>query len=407
MLAYPGPVSFASLELRRLRSGSCFSVLPSQVRCNGGSPCERCHKLNRSCDYEVPSSEASARGSKRPRMQSEGVGLDEASRRSVSVSSTTWVARSLSYRGAEVAVLTCLPAHSSLLPLGPPTTSLQLEPSLPVPPPQPPTLPPQHAFQSQNDASSSWLPDPSQAGLQSGLATLANACQPAQAEQPVAAPSNPLLDSLLSLGFQQPSTDTTVLENDLSAAFFLPTDDNMFWSQFLQSPSGSVPSPIRFGSGLPTVIEAEDPASPPPTASTGRRPRILITAAGLPSRHGSPHPESPTAGDDELRDPARAQDGGQRSAGKGAARPSTASTSAWPLVWTPTGHESAVRLNREVSMSILATPVAPAGGGGPSLPPCDEQVRIALLETLRFAQLSDDEYHAVRLAPGILSLSHP
>ncbi|GJN88270.1 hypothetical protein Rhopal_001235-T1 [Rhodotorula paludigena] len=213
-------------------------------------------------------------------------------------------------------------------------------------------------------------------------------------ESPAAAGSNTILDSLLSLVLQQQPAGTTTLEDDLSNAFFLPTDDNMFWSQFLQSPSASLPSPVHLEPAPPSV-QHDEAASPPPSSTPSYRPRILITAAGMPSRHGSPHPEVGPAGEEGELDPGTASTGGRSTAADAAAHAAASASSAWPLIWNPTGHESSVRLDREASMSILATPIAPASGAGPSLPKCDEQLRIALLETLRFAQLSDDEYHAL------------
>lgn len=106
------------------------------------------------------------------------------------------------------------------------------------------------------------------------------------------------------------------------------------------------------------------------------------------------------------------QDSGASSSvgGRSAAAASKNGGAAWPKAWEPTGHESAVRLDPSASFSLLALPKyggsAGAGDGGGlaeglALPKFDEEVRIALLETLRFAQLSDDEYHAVSPSPSL------
>ncbi|EGU12007.1 hypothetical protein RTG_01889 [Rhodotorula toruloides ATCC 204091] len=87
----------------------------------------------------------------------------------------------------------------------------------------------------------------------------------------------------------------------------------------------------------------------------------------MPSRHGSPHPEEEGKGKE--REQQDGADGAANMGGKanvdGEGRPST-SSSAWPLVWNPTGDESAVSLDREASLSLLTLPL-----------------------------LSDDEYHAL------------
>ncbi|GAA5931728.1 hypothetical protein JCM3775_000025 [Rhodotorula graminis] len=347
-------------------SQACQSCAAAKVRCNGGQPCERCSKLSRVCDYETASSDPSTRPHKRVRLQSEDVGqaapsFEALPNRSTSVSSVHDHVQ--------------LPPSSS--------STFDLGSSMPM-----------HSF-----------PYPIDDGLDSthtGMSTFASSSAPAPAAvQHLAAPgsstaqpsaASPALDNLLNLVFQKQSAGTTTLEDDLSAAFFLPTDDNMFWSQFLQSPAASLPSPARLGSStsIPPVADLGHPASPPSTASPSYRPRILITAAGLPSRHGSPHPESPTAAADGEGDTARTA----AAAAAAAAQGGGGTASEWGLAWQPTGHESGVRLDREASMSILAAPVV-LDGRGPTLPTCDEQVRIALLETLRFSQLSDDEYHAL------------
>lgn len=101
------------------------------------------------------------------------------------------------------------------------------------------------------------------------------------------------------------------------------------------------------------------------------------------------------------------EDGGASSSvgGRSALSASKSGGAAWPKAWEPTGHESAVRLDPGASFSLLALPKYGGSNGaggneegiaeGLALPKFDEEVRIALLETLRFAQLSDDEYHAV------------
>ncbi|BGP71258.1 hypothetical protein NBRC10513v2_004626 [Rhodotorula toruloides] len=100
----------------------------------------------------------------------------------------------------------------------------------------------------------------------------------------------------------------------------------------------------------------------------------------MPSRHGSPHPEEEGKGKE--REQQDGADGAANMGGKanvdGEGRPST-SSSAWPLVWNPTGDESAVSLDREASLSLLTLPLV--GGGNAA-------------KTMRSTR-TDDEYHAL------------
>lgn len=91
----------------------------------------------------------------------------------------------------------------------------------------------------------------------------------------------------------------------------------------------------------------------------------------------------------------------------GAKRPFAAARSAptWPMVWDPTGDESAIRLESEASLSLLMIGGTALGGIVNRVPKFDEDTRIALLETLRFSQLSDEEYHSIYRSLAKMPLS--
>ncbi|GAA5970381.1 hypothetical protein JCM8115_004540 [Rhodotorula mucilaginosa] len=244
------------------------------------------------------------------------------------------------------------------------------------------------------------------------------------------------------------------LEADLAAAFYLPTDDSMFWSSFLTSPpaaphlassvaghapavpaasftvteqfestSGGAaaahPQPPQAASAalLSDITEPSPTSSNSPHAATRRR-RIMITASGLPSRHGSPRPESDDGmgGTDEAatgdRGPANGTfhpegQHGSNLNSQASRRPPSAGRSAptWPMVWDPTGDESAIRLESEASLSLLMIGGTALGGIANRVPKFDEDTRIAILETLRFSQLSDSEYHAIYRSLAKIPLS--
>ncbi|KWU43408.1 hypothetical protein RHOSPDRAFT_19574 [Rhodotorula sp. JG-1b] len=124
----------------------------------------------------------------------------------------------------------------------------------------------------------------------------------------------------------------------------------------------------------------------------------MITASGLPSRHGSPRPESDDgmAGNDEAatgeRGPTRGASHleGQHGSGlngQASRRPPSAGRPAptWPMVWDPTGDESAIRLESEASLSLLMIGGTALGG-------------IA-------NRLSDSEYHAIYRSLAKIPLS--
>jgi hypothetical protein len=133
----------------------------------------------------------------------------------------------------------------------------------------------------------------------------------------------------------------------------LTAQDNTFWSSFLASP--------------PDMTSGTTSARP-----RSRRRRIMITATGMPSRHASPGPEMEPSLDDTTHEASKT----------------------WPAVWNPTGEERNVELDNGIVTQ------SPMGAGVDlaeevTLPPFTDEARMALLETLRFSQLSDDEYHAL------------
>lgn len=262
------------------------------------------------------------------------------------------------------------------------------------------------------------------------------------------------------------------LEADLAAAFYLPADDGMFWSSFLTSPpaaphlaSSVAPHTAQISASVTVTVPAEahggligststssggiaavanagsvgllsDLTEPSPTSSSsphaqGRRRRIMISASGLPSRHGSPRPESDDGHGGADEGGANGASKGEHASGSnpfasGSAggltsgifggngygpdrglpkRPHARTAPSWPMVWDPTGEESAIRLESEASLSLLMIGGTALGGSASRIPKFDEDTRIALLETLRFAQLSDDEYHAIYRSLAKIPLS--
>lgn len=490
-----------------------------QAKCSGGQPCQRCVELKRSPQCEYP---ASTRPSKRVRIgsyDSQGSSVPPAD--SASINTRDSIGGDISVTASGVARHGSSPPHPSYLPSGSSSAMRQI-------PPQPPVAPVHAAPRAQPLAASEFMAfdDP---------ATDNNASDSAQYRLPLpaaatllpdaASSSNETLDDFVSLALQQqqpqrqdqppqlghgdqphphhqhPAANPTQvpgfpgpeayggfpssLEADLAAAFYLPTDDTMFWSSFLTSPpsapylasnpgatSAPVPAsalatshapagvfsewfdaatasamaesgPSAAGAGFGAAGETARPAgagrmhtdvleTSPATSTSSlqgrlqssqqRRRRIMITASGLPSRHGSPKPESDDGrgggggeggGGPEGDTSMLAQGGGDRGAIEGseaagekeepAATKRTAPS--WPMVWDPTGDESAVRLENEASLSLLMIGGASLSGAAGRIPKFDDDTRIALLETLRFGQLSDDEYHAIYRSLAKIPLS--
>lgn len=197
-------------------------------------------------------------------------------------------------------------------------------------------------------------------------------------QHPLPVPSGPhsggMLDSVLDLAFDQHN-----MFDDLTQAFALPTDDSLFWNQFLASPPIFVPAPAQ-----DALEQTRFPKAHPPLGHS-KRPQILITANGLLSRGASrpgSRPNSPPPADSEEVNAVVKADKPVPLPSRNAPR--------WPLRWNPAEKDSTMTLDPQV-----ASPAPLAMPASTSLPRFDEQVRMALLETLRFAQLSDNEYHAV------------
>ncbi|GAA5875173.1 hypothetical protein JCM8547_005542 [Rhodosporidiobolus lusitaniae] len=389
---------------------ACRSCSTAKVRCSGETPvCHRCREANKPCEYDAGSgTEGTPRPAKRVRIESEPVEM----------------AQITVVGGARAGDLLVSPEgmedgggrNASSMPpeTSPISQAVQFTPSSqPLQLPLPPTLPPSQPSliaTSTNSLNDHWLAGPSSSsffdvslGPSAGSSSSAHldasssfsssfpSSSAAALHQPVPSTSNSILDSVLSLAFQQQQLATgeageNTIQDDLTAAFALPADNAFFWSDFLSSPSSFLPPPPPT-SGQP----AQDvPPSPAPSSTSSHRPRILITAAGLPSRHGSPRPEEGEA------DP---------NAHRRAGPPPPASSSRWPLAWNPRGDEAAVRLDGDAARSLFDLPLIGQGGAAPMVAlKVDEQVRIALLETLRFSSLSDDEYHALYGTIGRLPL---
>ncbi|BGP09018.1 hypothetical protein JCM10049v2_004873 [Rhodotorula toruloides] len=387
------PANGASVSANRVLR-ACRACAIAKIKCSGHAPCQRCSELNKECEYEAT---ASSRPAKRVRLESED------STRDLSVGDFPDSGHGeASSSGFDSSVPTfSLPPmpHSSASYPPPGSTSTASH--------MPPTwgdLPPDSLTGDLSSLFGSTSP-----GFSGPPAASTSTLSPSLPQPPQNGNSNgDMLDTFVNFALHQ-HNPTSSLESDLAAAFYLPTGDQMFWSSFLTSPPAAPlhQPPQLFPAAFPyenqqhqqTDFHAAASSSPASNAgglsSSTRRPRILITAAGMPSRHGSPHPEEEGKGKE--REQQDATDGAANAGGEanvdGEGRPST-SSSAWPPVWNPTGDESAVSLDREASLSLLTLPLV-GGGNAAKTMPFDEDVRIALLETLRFAQLSDDEYHAL------------
>ena len=479
-------------------------ALLAQAKCSGEQPCQRCVELNRECEFDPPT----ARPSKRVRigsLETEG---------SVPPFGRLVIGNGGAATTGDISVREAFGGSSSgQLPTPPPPTSTSL-PSfataalMPPMPPVFPGAPVQPALQpsdymtmgtSRSAAAASSVTEVDLAADARGLAldgttmqneslegfvSLALQQQQHQHQQQQQHQQEPNGHAVASVQEQQPhaqgpafsghsAPDTahgtafaghaapdsgwggfpSSLEADLAAAFYLPTDDSMFWSSFLTSPPAAphlASSVAGHASAVPAAsftvteqFESTDAAAaahtqPPQAASTAllsditepsptssnsphaatRRRRIMITASGLPSRHGSPRPESDDgmAGNDEAatgeRGPTRGTSHleGQHGSGlngQASRRPPSAGRPAptWPMVWDPTGDESAIRLESEASLSLLMIGGTALGGIANRVPKFDEDTRIAILETLRFSQLSDSEYHAIYRSLAKIPLS--
>ncbi|BGP57100.1 hypothetical protein JCM8202_000542 [Rhodotorula sphaerocarpa] len=500
-------------------SRACRPCASAKAKCSGGQPCQRCVELKRSPQCEYP---ASTRPSKRVRIgsyDSQGSSVPPAD--SASINTRDSIGGDISVTASGVARHGSSPPPPSYLPSGSSSAMRQI-------PPQPPVAPVHAAPRAQPLAASEFMAfdDPATDGNASDSAQYRLPLPAAATLLPDAASSsNETLDDFVSLALQQqqpqrqdqppqlghgdqphphhqhPAANPTQfpgfpgpeayggfpssLEADLAAAFYLPTDDTMFWSSFLTSPpsapylasnpgatSAPVPAsalatshapagvfsewfdaatasamaesgPSAAGAGFGAAGETARPAgagrmhtdvleTSPATSTSSlqgrlqssqqRRRRIMITASGLPSRHGSPKPESDDGrgggggeggGGPEGDTSMLAQGGGDRgaiegseAAGEKEEQASTKRTApSWPMVWDPTGDESAVRLENEASLSLLMIGGASLSGAAGRIPKFDDDTRIALLETLRFGQLSDDEYHAIYRSLAKIPLS--
>ncbi|EMS24107.1 Zn(2)-C6 fungal-type transcription factor [Rhodotorula toruloides NP11] len=382
------PANGASVSANRVLR-ACRACAIAKIKCSGHAPCQRCSELNKECEYEATASNCPA---KRVRLESED------STRDLSVGDCPDSGHGeASSSGFDSSVPTfALPPmpHSSASYPPPGSTSTASH--------MPPTwgdLPPDSLTGDLSSLFGSTSP-----GFTGAPAASTSTLSPSLPQPPQNGKSNgDMLDTFVNFALHQ-HNPTSSLELNLAAAFYLPTGDQMFWSSFLTSPPAAplhqppqpFPAAFPYKNQQHQQTDFHAAASSSPASNAGglslstRRPRILITAAGMPSRHGSPHPEEEGKGKE--REQQDATDGAANAGGEanvdGEGRPST-SSSAWPPVWNPTGDESAVSLDREASLPLVG------GGNAAKTMPFDEDVRIALLETLRFAQLSDDEYHAV------------
>ncbi|GAA5984609.1 hypothetical protein JCM10908_003422 [Rhodotorula pacifica] len=408
-------------------SRACRACASAKAKCSGERPCQRCTELSRECEFDP----STARPAKRVRI---GSSIETEG----SVPPTVHINVSDAPNGAgDVSVAEEFRNSSNNLPSPPPLPDtsnggLSDFATAALMPPMPSAFP-NAPLQQPLQSSDHMTVGPSRAAPSIGF--------------PVTGPSSGVFAADSHAGPTEILEGfPSFLEADLAAAFYLPTNDSMFWSSFLTSPpaaphlasssGGHAPFPDPVTMTAPVEATATNPQTqhvaptssallsgftePSPTSSSSphpaRRSRIMITAAGLPSRHGSPRPESEDGrdgGTDHSENGVGAVNGFASGGGEramnpadGSVRPPTSRTApSWPMVWDPTGEESAIRLESEASLSLLMIGGATLGGSTSRLPKFDEDTRIALLETLRFADLSDDEYHAIYRSIAKIPLS--
>ncbi|GAA6037980.1 hypothetical protein JCM8097_009522 [Rhodosporidiobolus ruineniae] len=335
---------------------ACQTCAAAKVRCSGETPtCQRCRELSKTCEYELNSSSESTRPAKRVRIEGDPDDTFEDLRVSPAVSDGQASSSAATFDLSTAS----LDVHSHI-------------PSAPFQSFQPHSQPPSSALLSSS-LPTDWLAPQHNSTFDAAAFSAPSASCHAPTQPSLPSTSSSMLDSVLSLALQQQQdTDTmgTTIQDDLAAAFFLPSDEGFFWHQFVSSPEVAVGVAALQQSQPPANPAEEAPPSPETTATPstpGHRSRILITAGGLPSRHGSPRPER----EHESR-----------------------TTSRWPT-WNPTGEEGSVRLDGDASRSLADLALFGGAGFPAVVPRFDEQVRMSLLETLRFASMGDDEYHAL------------
>lgn len=170
---------------------------------------------------------------------------------------------------------------------------------------------------------------------------------PAATEAPFA--TNQLDYSLLA-SLYPTSPGPPTISNELH----LDTSDLTFWSAFL-SPPVPAERPLQSTSQpLPLPLRRSQPS------------RLLPSATGIATRHGSPTLEE-----------AEAASRGERS---------------WPMHWTPTEADSALEVDQPVE-TVELDKLLPAEFV--ALPAFDEASKMCVLETIRSAQMSDYEYHTL------------
>ncbi|KAK4046393.1 hypothetical protein OIV83_006116 [Microbotryomycetes sp. JL201] len=186
----------------------------------------------------------------------------------------------------------------------------------------------------------------SMADMSNMLSLPANQVVPSQQAHSTSLPTFDLFGGFLAVSPPNLAVTSPAFDPGLQ----LPNDDSLFWSSFV-SPPGS------FQGGV-------DMTSPDAKGRAPRRGKIDTTAGGLATRHASP----------------AAEEEGERNR-------------QWPMVWNPSERDSEIHLEPSTAHDLETNgSVAPVML---NLPKMDEETRLAVLETLRFARLSDHEYHAL------------
>ncbi|KAK4057738.1 hypothetical protein OIO90_001386 [Microbotryomycetes sp. JL221] len=357
----------AALERSAKEILACVSCASSKVKCSGDPTCARCVTLGKECVYAA---EPQKRPQKRARASS-------AATESASGMSPFELPEITSTGMGD-----SFPTSSSIYTSGDHHESFDKAPDLPPLPPVP------------TDSTSAALTLPNTSSDQYTFDHLldfaAYAQEPAERQQAAAVSVMQNMANITSV-FNLPPTSVTVPQASTATSFAtqgfdffggflavsppnmnvdpsgaltspafdpglqLPNDDSLFWSAFV-SPPGNIQGGIDLSS----------PGGKFRQKSSEQQGKIDTTAGGLATRHASPEPGAEDEGEKNRQ---------------------------WPMVWNPSIRDTDLHLDAATTRELETN----GSGLGPmvNLPKFDEETRLAMLETLRFARLSDHEYHAL------------
>ncbi|KAM0793665.1 hypothetical protein ACM66B_001096 [Microbotryomycetes sp. NB124-2] len=324
---------------------ACVSCAASKVKCTGEPTCTRCATLGKECVY---STETGKRPSKRSRASSIATDADSTFDMTMNESAMNHHADLAESLRTASSSYTNGNQHDELPPLPHVPTPSTAMISLPN------ATPDQYAFDQLLDFVA-YAPEtarvdssahvPSMTDMANMINISANQIVTAQAAT-VNSTSMPTFD--LFGGFLAVSPpNLAVTSPSFDPGLQLPNDDSLFWSSFVSPPGGQ------------GGVDLNSPGT-----KSARRGKIDTTAGGFATRHASPALEE--EGEKNRQ---------------------------WPMVWNPSEKDSEMHLEPSAAQELETNgSVAPMMF---NLPKMDEETRLAVLETLRFARLSDHEYHAL------------